>query len=172
LAQRIRGAELFARNCGQCHGPGNDARTSISDVKTDELRIHNFSLPMDGGGQFDLALKAELDAIMQQAYAYADAAADAQENPDSTVIGAPQGYANRSLEGVWATAPYLHNGSVASLADLLRPVSARSSVVTVGGRVYDMDRVGYAADSGCGHDYGTQLGADDKKALLEYLKSL
>jgi hypothetical protein len=64
----------------------------------------------------------------------------------------------------------------------------------VGGRVYDTDRVGYVAapgafsrdggapgdsmcdhDSGpnvCGHDYGTDAGADDKKALLEYLKSL
>jgi processive rubber oxygenase RoxA-like protein len=188
-----RGAELFATKCAHCHGPSNDAGTPLGVVKTDELRIQNFSLPMDGGGKFNVALKAELDAIMQQAYAYADAAADAQENPDSTVIGAPQHYANRSLEGVWATAPYLHNGSVASLADLLEPVSARSSVVTVGGRVYDTDRVGYAADSGtfsrdggakgdsicghdydsgCGHDYGTQLGADDKKALLEYLKSL
>jgi hypothetical protein len=182
---KARGAELFARNCGHCHGPGNDAGTSIPNVKTDELRIHNFSLPMDGGGQFNLALKAKLDAIMQQAYAYADAAADAQENPDSTVIRAPQEYANRSLEGVWATAPYLHNGSVASLADLLEPPSARPSLVTVGGRVYDTDRVGYTAAQGAfsrdggakgdsmgGHDYGTDAGAYDKKALLEFLKSL
>jgi hypothetical protein len=188
------GRDLFVANCLGCHGLGNDGGTSPYDVKTDVLRIHNFSLPMDGGGSFHAALKSELDLVMKQAYAYADAAADAQEDPSKTIINAPQQYANRSLDGVWATAPYLHNGSVASLADLLEPASARSSLVTVGGRVYDTDRVGYAPapgafsrdggakgdsmcdpDSGttaCGHPYGTELSADDKKALLEYLESL
>jgi hypothetical protein len=71
------------------------------------------------------------------------------------------------------------------LADLLEPPSARPSLVTVGGRVYDTDRVGYTAAQGAfsrdggakgdsmgGHDYGTDAGAYDKKALLEFLKSL
>jgi hypothetical protein len=180
-----RGQVLFEQQCRGCHGSGNDAGTALDKVNTDGLRIHNFSLPMADGGQFDQALKAELDAVMTAAYDYADAAADAREDPGNTTIRAPQQYANRSLDGVWATAPYLHNGSVASLADLLEPASHRTSPVTVGGRVYDTDRVGYTAapgafsrdggaqgDSMGGHEYGTDAGAEDKKALLEYLKSL
>ncbi len=187
-----RGADLFAKNCASCHSD-NDSGTPLGEVKTNELRISNFSQPMDGGGQFNVALKAELDQVMEQAYAYAEAGADAQEDPTKTRINAPQQYAHRTLEGVWATAPYLHNGSVVSLADLLQPASARSSTVTVGERIYDMDRVGYSGDAGgaysrdggtagdsicgtfnggCGHPYGTDLSADDKQALLVYLKLL
>ena len=101
-------------------------------------------------------------------------------------------YEARVLQGIWAAAPYLHNGSVPSLAELLKPASARATTFSVGPS-YDIDTVGLAAqqpstsvrlettgcanrasgDSNCGHEYGTTtLQADEKRALLEYLKTL
>jgi mono/diheme cytochrome c family protein len=100
-------------------------------------------------------------------------------------------YEARVLEGIWATAPYLHNGSVPTLNELLKPSSQRVSAFQVG-PAYDTVNIGLAAvqpksgytlnttdcndrnsgNSRCGHEYGVQLSADDKKALLEYLKTL
>ncbi|WP_439612896.1 di-heme-cytochrome C peroxidase [Reyranella sp.] len=104
----------------------------------------------------------------------------------------PKGaYESRVLHGIWAAAPYLHNGSVASLADLLKPSSQRQQRFKVG-PVYDLKRIGLASDqpqsafdrvttgcddlnsgnSRCGHEFGTSLPDLEKEALLEYLKAL
>lgn len=100
-------------------------------------------------------------------------------------------YESRVLYGIWAAAPYLHNGSVATLADLLEPVDKRAVRFSVG-HYYDPEKVGLAADqhgspdvrtttdcsdrnsgnSRCGHTFGSTLSADDKRALLEYMKTL
>lgn len=100
-------------------------------------------------------------------------------------------YESRVLEGIWAAAPYLHNGSVPTLAELLKPAAERVSSFKVGPE-YDIVNVGLAVDqtrfdytlqttdcsdrnsgnSRCGHEFGTTLSADEKKALLEYLKTL
>ena len=101
------------------------------------------------------------------------------------------GYESRVLEGIWAAAPYLHNGAVPTLADLLKPAAARAKRFKVG-PAYDIAAVGLAerqpggaytltttgcadrnsGDSNCGHEYGTSLPDADKRALLEYLKTL
>jgi hypothetical protein len=95
------------------------------------------------------------------------------------------------LEGIWAAAPYLHNGSVPTLADLLKPAGDRPKAFRLGNR-YDTALVGLARDQGpsarerdtkgcgdldsgesrCGHEYGTGLPEAEKRALLEYLKSI
>jgi mono/diheme cytochrome c family protein len=98
-------------------------------------------------------------------------------------------YEARVLQGVWAAAPYLHNASVPSLVELLKPPQERINDFKVG-PAYDISAVGLAAEqkpsafpmktdcdrgsgvSHCGHDYGTALSAADKRALLEYLKTL
>lgn len=100
-------------------------------------------------------------------------------------------YEARVLEGIWAAAPYLHNGSVPTLAELLKPADERVVSFKLGPR-YDLDAVGLAVDqdvfdytlettgcddinsgrSRCGHEYGTGLSPDDRRALLEYLKTL
>ncbi|MGR9106417.1 MAG: di-heme-cytochrome C peroxidase [Gammaproteobacteria bacterium] len=102
-------------------------------------------------------------------------------------------YESRVLEGIWAAAPYLHNGSVPTLADLLEPVDKRPVEFNVGSN-YDPEKVGLAVDqskfdyvlkttdceglnvasgnSRCGHEFGTKLSPEDKAALLEYLKIL
>lgn len=103
----------------------------------------------------------------------------------------PYGYESRVMEGIWAAAPYLHNGSVPTLAELLTPDNQRVSEFKVG-PAYDIENVGLAAqqtkfnytlkttdcsernsgNSRCGHNYGTGFSPAAKKALLEYLKSL
>lgn len=100
-------------------------------------------------------------------------------------------YESRVMRGIWAVAPYLHNGSVPTLADLLKPAAERPASFKVG-PAYDAQNVGLASeqtglnstytaddcskrDSGnsrCGHEFGVRLSPEEKKALLEYLKSL
>ena len=102
-------------------------------------------------------------------------------------------YESRVMQGIWAAAPFLHNGSVPTLADLLKAPDQRPQSFVISAD-YDLDKVGLAATAGagglewtyrttgcedhasgrsrCGHDFGTSLNDDDKRALLEYLKTL
>jgi hypothetical protein len=107
---------------------------------------------------------------------------------------APQkgAYEARVMQGIWAAAPYLHNGSVPTLAELLKPASERVKKFKIG-PAYDTTNIGLAeqqtqfnyelettdcsdrnsGNSRCGHEFGTtQLNAAEKRALLEYLKTL
>jgi hypothetical protein len=100
------------------------------------------------------------------------------------------GYANHPLDGIWARAPYLHNGSVPTLRDLLEPPERRPAAFYRGYDVYDQARVGFVTDvpaengrrffrydtsipgnSNAGHVYGTTLTDEDKRAIVEYLKT-
>ncbi|WP_431272185.1 hypothetical protein [Dankookia sp. P2] len=95
------------------------------------------------------------------------------------------------MQGIWAAAPYLHNGSVPTLADLLNPAAERPATFAVG-PAYDLATVGLArqqtqtsfvlrttdcsdhnsGNSRCGHEFGAILKPAEKQALLEYLKTL
>jgi processive rubber oxygenase RoxA-like protein len=107
------------------------------------------------------------------------------------VPGEPRAYESRVLHGIWATAPYLHNGSVPNLWELLLPANQRSASFMVGSKVYDQKNVGYVTDSSpfkdgklvvgagaeagnsnAGHEFGVDLSEDDRWALVEYLKQL
>jgi hypothetical protein len=99
-------------------------------------------------------------------------------------------YKGRPLDGVWATAPFLHNGSVPTLYDLLRAPADRPKTFNVGTRNYDTAKGGYVTDASApgnsftftasgngnsneGHDYNVgNLTEPERLALLEYLKSL
>lgn len=99
------------------------------------------------------------------------------------------GYVAMPLAGAWLNAPYLHNGSVPTLADLLEPVERRPSGFVRGYDVYDPSRVGFVSqgadadregavfdtslpgNANVGHRYGTDLAPDEKTALLEFLKT-
>lgn len=99
------------------------------------------------------------------------------------------GYVAVPLDGVWLRAPYLHNGSVPSLADLLEPPDRRPREFWRGYDVHDPVNVGFVSsgsdaqrigtlhdvskpgNSNAGHMYGTELPADSKRALLEFLKT-
>ncbi|MDK1483228.1 cytochrome c, partial [Sinorhizobium sp. 6-117] len=58
-----------------------------------------------------------------------------------------EGYANHPLDGIWARSPYLHNGSVPTLRDLLEPSSRRPPVWYRGSDELDLRRVGYRTDA-------------------------
>ena len=96
-------------------------------------------------------------------------------------------YRSRPLNGVWATGPFLHTGSGATLRDLLDPPEKRKKQFVVGnsdfdpvnlgfvepadgdGHVFDTSRPG---NSNSGHVFGTHLPEDSKRAIIEYLKTL
>ncbi|MEO6786199.1 MAG: di-heme-cytochrome C peroxidase, partial [Chthoniobacteraceae bacterium] len=95
-------------------------------------------------------------------------------------------YKGRPLNGIWATAPYLHNGSVPTLDDLLKPASARKPTFKLGSREFDPVKVGYVdegdfifdtkanpGNSNAGHEYGETVFTDAERAqLIEYMKTL
>ena len=109
-------------------------------------------------------------------------------------IANQRAYKARPLHGVWATPPFLHNGSVPSLYDLLSPLEQRPTSFYVGNREYDPQKLGYlthqtkgsffhdtriAGNWNQGHLFtdvampgriGPLLKEKQRYALLEYLK--
>ncbi len=107
-------------------------------------------------------------------------------------------YTSRPLNGIWATAPYLHNGSVPTLYDLLLPPNKRPTSFYMGSYEYDPAKVGYVTEkskdnsflfvsrwqngdrlghvdgnTNAGHNYfNAKLTHDDRMALVAYLKTL
>jgi mono/diheme cytochrome c family protein len=110
-------------------------------------------------------------------------------------------YKVRPLNGIWATPPYLHNGSVPTIDDLLGDPEKRPAKFYLGSREYDPMKLGYKTDpitngfefdtsirgnSNRGHEFrkdyskdkeikgviGPALSEGDRKALIEYLKTL
>jgi hypothetical protein len=101
------------------------------------------------------------------------------------------GYLNSLLDGIWLRAPYLHNGSVPTLRDLLLPPAQRAKTFYRGNDLFDKTNVGFVSNVAAegtmrytlidtslqgngngGHVYGTDLTDADRNALLEYLKTL
>jgi len=103
-------------------------------------------------------------------------------------------YPAKTLAGIWATAPYLHNGSVPALYDLLLPAAQRPKRFVMGQREYDPVRLGYqqdrakytlppsvtvtefdtslAGNSNAGHEWNLDKLTDDQRwAIVEYLKT-
>ena len=94
------------------------------------------------------------------------------------------------LDGIWLRAPYLHNGSVPTLADLLKIPAERPTLFWRGYDLYDPATIGFVSNGARaeelgtrydvnersngngGHLYGTTLSQGDKDSLLEYLKLL
>ncbi|HYP04748.1 MAG TPA: di-heme-cytochrome C peroxidase [Bryobacteraceae bacterium] len=122
-------------------------------------------------------------------------------DPDTTAapFGSLLAYKARALNGIWATAPYLHNGSVPTLYHLLLPADPqpgdpagseyRPKKFQVGSRELDVTNVGFRhgeneyqgflfdttqqANSNAGHEYGTRkMTPEQRRQLVEYLKSL
>ena len=105
-------------------------------------------------------------------------------------------YKARPLNGIWAASPYLHNGSVPSLYDLLRPAAERPKQFMIG-RDFDPVKVGvdtsgasgkflfdttHVGNSNAGHSFengppgkgviGRLLTDDERWAIIEFLKSI
>jgi mono/diheme cytochrome c family protein len=141
--------------------------------------------PADGPSTILKSLKSKIDVGTNSELwrAANDAFAKKVANTNSLA------YKARPLDGIWATAPYLHNGSVPNLYQLLLPAKDRMKKFYVGTRDFDPVNVGFATDkrdgafefdtslpgnSNAGHDaYGTDTLTDEQRwQLVEYLKTL
>ena len=135
-----------------------------------------------------LSARAKAEAMIK-VRAFINAKLSNLFRPPPAIAGAA--YESRVLNGIWATAPYLHNGSVPNLWELLKPAKDRRTSFMVGSRVFDPKNVGYDADQSPfkngrfvadpanangngngGHEYGTALTDEQRWAIIEYLKTL
>jgi mono/diheme cytochrome c family protein len=178
-----QGRTLFNANCKRCHGNyGGKERYPNKLIRLDKVGTD--------------------PALATAAYEDADRFIDwfhASFYGEMSRIEPALGYVAPPLDGVWATAPYLHNGSVPTLAALLdsraRPAYWRFdgdkpdydqaalgwsfTNVDYGkegamgweerNRIYDTSLLGY---SNQGHDFGDDFTEGERTALLEYLKTL
>lgn len=181
-----RGEKLFTNHCARCHGTYGAEPTypnrvvPLEEIGTDPNRLRNFT---------------------RQTGEFYNKSWFAQETGTGYLVTEPKGYQAPPLDGVWATAPYFHNGSVPTLADVLdstrRPKIYTRSFRT-GVEDYDREKVGWkvevlksapAADlpkrvrhrvydtnrpglGNGGHTFGDRLSVPDRRALIEYLKTL
>ncbi|MBI3819425.1 MAG: hypothetical protein HY286_12085 [Planctomycetes bacterium] len=168
-AAALRGTVIYKNACADCHNsPEGDARLySVPEVGTDPLRANTFT-------------QTEADRIN---HLFLEIETPGYVPPLKPGLRSTQKYFAASLDGVWARAPYLHNGSVRTMWELLTPPPKRQSSFHRGSRVYDELDMGLA-DAGTylldiktpgngngGHDYGTQLADSQKRDLIEYLKT-
>ncbi len=180
LAKSGAGEKIYTDYCARCHGRnGKDFTgelvgqvTPIEKIKTDRHRLDSYTEELCANqGLLYAAYPAERFSHFRKTF----------------------GYANQPLDGLWLRAPYLHNGSVPTLRELLEPAAQRPTVFYRGYDVLDQERVGFIADvaeengrkyfkfdtrlpgnGNAGHEgreYGTELSAADKDALVEYLKT-
>lgn len=209
-----RGYDVYNNECRQCHAmprpAQGDNRAEVIDVDavgTDAVAARNFIereaqtgglagqrkwlLSGDRYGETaptrELVVTAIVGVILDRrldAVAPQDMMALFSGRPPADMAG----YKARPLDGIWATAPYLHNGSVPTLADLLEPPEKRPKTFSSGVLSFDAERVGLGGaikgspstpfdtrlrgNANGGHRYGTELPVDDKRALLEFLKTL
>lgn len=110
------------------------------------------TVPFSDGGNvpFALALGAvvqqTIDAWFDQNYVLSEEQRVAFEGDRPNCLQAGAGYRARPLNGVWATAPFLHNSSVPTLMDLLSPVKERPALVQLGNTRFDVENIGILQD--------------------------
>jgi mono/diheme cytochrome c family protein len=177
-----KGEAVFLRSCAVCHGTYGDTESypnrivPIDVVKTDGVRLTAIS--------------------KEQRTRYAHSWLT-HYDPKQVIVD-PGGYVAPPLDGIWASAPYLHNGSVPTLWHVLHP-DQRPAVWKRSVDGYDEARVGLAVEirdelpeaarndrqvrrtwfdtrargkSAAGHDFPAALSLEARRALLEYLKTL
>jgi mono/diheme cytochrome c family protein len=183
-----QGEQIFNQKCLVCH---QDKMFAQMQVGTDPNRANSFGQSV-GTTPFPKAIAPILGGLKKRAFADDGISPAEQAGMDANPViwRATAQYLARPLNGIWATAPYLHNGSVPTLYDLLH--DRRPAKFATGNREFDPIRIGYQDDvtitapniwiydttqpgnSNIGHSgeaFGTTLSEDQKVALLEYLKT-
>jgi Cytochrome C oxidase, cbb3-type, subunit III len=173
------GAPIYKQYCASCHGAsGSDFSgeyvgqvVPLAQIGTDRRRLDSYTSTL-----------AVNQATLYAGYPWR-----------FTHFTKTHGYANLPLDGLWLRAPYLHNGSVPSLRDLLEPAAKRPKTFYRGNDVYDALNAGFVStvaeadgkkffrldtalpgNGNGGHEgktYGTELSAAEKTALIEFLKT-
>jgi hypothetical protein len=164
------GRPVFERHCARCHGPRGRSTGRIIPQHLTGTDGAFLSLWTD-------VFRERLDGMRGDPYTFDG-------------LRPSNGFKAVLLDGCWLRAPYLHNGSVPTLADLLEPRERRPKLFYRGYDVYDPVRVGFVStgaearrvgttydtglpgNSNAGHEWGTDLPAPDKRVLVEYLKTL
>ena len=165
-----RGAAVFSQACASCHAFGSKEigqALDIAQVGTDRHRFDSFTQE----------LVDHFHTFTKPPFVF-------------TAYRKTVGYSSVPLDGIWLRGPYLHNGSVPNLRALLMPEDQRPTTFYRGYDVVDSVNVGFISDSpeaakigffvdtsipgngNKGHLYGVNLPAEEKAALLEYLKTM
>jgi hypothetical protein len=176
-----KGKVAYERVCSECHGtygPGGqypEKRVPLEIVGTDGLRLTG--MPPEHRRFYRESWFGEYGKLQ--------------------VVEEPDGYVAPPLDGIWASAPYFHNGSVPTLWHVLHP-DARPAVWQRTEDGYDQEKAGLeitalealppevkapeikrryfntrlAGKSAAGHLFPDELSEDEKRAVLEYLKTL
>jgi cytochrome c553 len=168
-----RGKAVFEAACASCHAAGRDNRLGtvipIAEVGTDRERLDAWTKAAADGANTKVASLGILRSPMIKT----------------------QGYIAVQLDGTWLRGPYLHNGSVPTVRDLLEPPERRPRTFYRGYDVIDASNVGFLSNvaeergrkhflfdtrqrgnGNGGHLYGAALKAQQKDDLLEFLKTL
>ncbi len=212
-----RGRALFMQNCSACHGIQRIAGTNpvewhvpviaLDKIGTDpnqaaDYAKHTFDatkLGLSAHVRTPVGLGYVVERVKKQAYV--DAGIPKTEWPKYDGFGrtsesfpAPCGYKARPLIGVWATGPFLHNGSVPTIYDLLS--QTRPAMFWFGSTEFDPHKIGFiqtqvpgamqfasatSGNSTAGHWFtndrsrrgriGRALSDAEKYAIIEYLKA-
>jgi hypothetical protein len=182
------GEALFAEHCARCHT--EETLVPLEEIGTDPQRTANFASLQRNGKSYAallIDLGGEISRASFEAHGVTPEMLAPVERSDHPTWRTTRGYLTRRLDGIWASAPYLHNGSVPTLWDLLQPPSARPSRFAVG-RELDPKKLGIDAahqpggawwfdtartgNGNGGHTYGTELTEDEKWSLIELVKTL
>jgi mono/diheme cytochrome c family protein len=168
-----RGAPIYEKYCASCHsftGKHVGKVVPYEQIDTDRHRLDSYTQALSDN-------QNTLGAGTWWRFRY---------------FRKTDGYANAPLDGIWARAPYLHNGSVPTLRDLLNVDAERPQVFYRGDDEYDPINVGFRTDravtdegkklfkfdttcapnGNSGHYFGTKLTDDEKTWLVEYMKKL
>jgi hypothetical protein len=217
-AAAARGGLVFAARCAGCHEYGPKDRTptglirlrvfSPADLGVDDSTARQVAAPLEdigdlplkpGDRSFASAVSFVVGQITAKAYAAANVGPDEQAAMEDrarrggvywrdTIIATGKPYAARPLHGVWAMAPYLHNGSVPTIWDLMQPPDKRPVRFPIGHRDYDPVKLGFRTDipeaqakyvvdtrkagnANTGHTFGAALTDDQRRDLIEFLKT-
>ena len=171
-ASVVAGAEVYKDNCAGCHESGGKyfgKVVPIEDIGTDRERFDTWQQEdADGANKVAHEMGVERKGMVKD-----------------------KGYVAGPLSGLWLRAPYLHNGAVANLRELLTRPEERRVTFYRGCDLYDPLNMGFISDreeASCpsnfffdtrlpgngrlGHAYGTELAPEQKQQLIEYLKTL
>jgi hypothetical protein len=165
-----RGAGTYAAQCASCHAFGGEKTGTpipANLIGTDRHRLDSW---YDGAAQ-------AFNALDDYRWTYKH-------------FRKTSGYVAGALDGVWTRAPYLHNGSVPTLWDLLTEPAKRPRQFSRGYDVFDPKNVGFVAGGAAaerdgrrfdtalpgngnqGHGFGVELSDSEKWDLIEYMKTL
>lgn len=132
LPSAARGERIFRQSCMYCHKPGNRRLFTPAETGTDPNRANVLT---------DAIITGLISYSRQACTAPQCFEANGQPFPDDEILKATLRYASGPLDGIWASGPYLHNGSVPTLYHLL--TGDRPATFYRGNFTYDQKFVGF-----------------------------